>query len=69
MDSYSKLCRIAVFFIPKADKNYEAVYVGQGSTCTIRVYEITNQITEKNLSSIQEVSQVENCSMPGDRSI
>ncbi|MFJ1520331.1 hypothetical protein ACG59Z_10665 [Acinetobacter sp. ABJ_C1_1] len=69
MDSYSKSCRIAVSFIPKAGKNYEAAYVEQGNTCTVRVYEITNQITEKKLSSIQEVSQVENCSMPGDRSI
>lgn len=69
MDSYSKSCRIAVSFTPKAGKNYEAAYVEQGNTCTVRVYEITNQITEKKLSSIQEVGRVENCSMPGDRSI
>ncbi len=69
MDSYSKSCRIAVSFIPQAGKDYEAAYIEQNRTCTIRIYEITHQITEKNLVSIQGVDQLENCSRLSDSSI
>lgn len=69
MDSYSKSCRVAISFIPKAGKNYEAAYIEQGGTCTIQVSEITNKISEKKVSMTERLNEIQGCSKINDSSI
>ena len=69
MDSYSKSCRVAVNFVPKAGKNYEATYVEQNRTCTIQISEIKDQVSEKLVAQTEKINAVKICSQLGDRSI
>ena len=69
LDNYSKSCRIAVNFVPESGKNYEAAYVEQNRTCTIKITEITDQLSEKKLALTEPVKKVESCSLPWDKSI
>ena len=69
LDNYNKSCRVAVNFTPKAGKNYEAAYIEQNRTCTIKITEITNKISSENISATEPVQNVKGCAVPGGRSI